>query len=247
MDALNPHSPIPLYRQLADILTSKIRKGEFPEASRIPSEHQLAQNYGIGRPTARQATDQLVLNGTLVRRRGAGTFVRSAQKEVDLFSFAGTISSFRKKGIAVQTRIIQKIRLKKIRKDAENSFAGKPAYFYSRLSLVDDMPVLIEDMYLNPTLFSGIDGIDMTGRSLSQIVDEKYYLRPTGGKQNFRIVHLTGKKATDLSVSSEMPILLVKRFLDFPSAENAIFSELFCRTDKFVFSQIIGGGTIHET
>ena len=247
MDALNPHSPIPLYRQLADILASKIRTGEFPEGSRIPSEHQLARNYGIGRPTARQATDQLVLSGTLVRKRGAGTFVRSAQREVDLFSFAGTLSAFRKKGIDVETRILQKIRLKRIRKDTENPFSGKQAYFYSRLSLVDDLPVLIEEMYLHPTLFSGIDGIDMTGRSLSQIADEKYYLKPTGGKQNFRIVHLTGRKASDLSISSETPILLVKRFLDFPSADNAIFSELYCRTDKFVFSQIIGGGTIHET
>ncbi len=243
---LNSKSPIPLYHQLADIILAKIRSGEYSSGSRIPSENKLAATYGIGRPTARQATDQLVLNGTLVRRRGAGTFVRSAQKEVDLFSFAGTISSFRKKGIAVQTRILQKIRNKKIRKDDENPFSGKQAYFYSRLSLVDDMPVLIEDMYLHPTLFSGIDGIDMNGRSLSQIADEKYYLRPTGGKQNFRIVHLTGRKAGDLSVSPEIPILLVKRFLDFPSTKNAIFSELFCRTDKFVFSQIIGGGTIHE-
>ena len=247
MEGLNPASPVPLYRQLADILLLHIRAGGYPEGSRIPSEHQLADRYAIGRPTVRQATDLLIRMGLLIRRRGAGTFVRSTQKEVDLFSFAGTISSFQKKGIAVQTRILQKIRLKKIRKDAENSFAGRQAYFYSRLSLVDDMPVLIEDMYLNPTLFSGIDGIDMAGRSLSQIVDEKYYLQPTGGKQNFRIVHLTGGKAGDLSVSSEMPILLVKRFLDFPSAKNAIFSELFCRTDKFVFSQIIGGGTIHET
>ena len=246
MDALNPDSPMPLYRQLTDLLLSKIRAGEYPEGSRIPSEHQLARTYGIGRPTARQATDQLVLNGTLVRRRGAGTFVRSAQKEVDLFSFAGTLSSFQKKGIAVKTRILQMVRLKSIRKDDENPFGGKRAYFYSRLSLVEGMPVLMEDMYLHPVLFSGIDGIDMTGRSLSQVAEEKYYLRPTGGKQNFRIIHLTGRKADDLSVSPDMPVLLVKRFLDFPSARNAVFSELICRTDQFVFSQIIGGGMTHE-
>ena len=246
MDALNSDSPIPLYRQLADLLLTKIRSGAYPEGSRIPSEHQLAQIYEIGRPTARQATDQLVLSGVLMRRRGAGTFVRSAQKEVDLFSFAGTLSSFRKKGIAVQTRIIQMVRIKKIPKDTENPFSGKQAYFYSRLSLVDDKPVLIEDMYLHPALFSGIDGIDMAGRSLSQVAAENYYLRPIGGKQNFRIVHLTGRKAIDLLVSSEIPILLVKRFLHFQPAKNAIFSELFCRTDQFVFSQIIGGGPTHE-
>jgi len=41
---------------------------------------------------------------------------------VDLFSFAGTLSSFQKKGIAVKTRILQKVRLKRVRKDDENPF-----------------------------------------------------------------------------------------------------------------------------
>jgi len=33
----------------------------------------------------------------------------------------------------------------------------------------------------------------------------------------------------------------VKRFLHFPQAQNAVFSELYCRTEQFVFSQTIGG------
>jgi len=95
---LNSRSPIPLYRQLTDILLSKIRSGEYPQGERIPSEHELAETFGIGRPTARQATEQLVRNGILIRKRGSGTFVQSEQKEVDLFSFAGTMASFHKKG-----------------------------------------------------------------------------------------------------------------------------------------------------
>jgi GntR family transcriptional regulator len=52
-----------------------------------------------------------------------------------------------------------------------------------------------------------------------------------------------GSKAADLAVSSTTPILVVKRFLHFSQAENAIYSELYCRTDQFVFSQTIGGMT----
>jgi len=81
----------------------------------------------------------------------------------------------------------------------------------------------------------------MKDRSLSQIVEEQFYMQPVGGKQNFSIGYLTVKKALDLAVSTETPILLVKRLLNFPQAKNAIYSELFCRTDQFVFSQTIGG------
>ncbi len=238
---LNSQSPIPLYHQLADIIITKIRSGEYPPGSRIPSENRLAATYGIGRPTARQATDLLVRKRMLVRKRGSGTFVGERRKEVDLFSLAGTISSFHKKGISIKTQIIEDIRLETIENDSENPFSGQEVYFFSRLSRVEDMPVLIEDIYLHATLFSGIERFNLQGRSLSQIVEAQYYMRPTGGKQNFRIGYLTGEKAENLDISSDIPILAVKRFLHFEQAKNAIYSELFCRTDRFVFAQTIGG------
>jgi GntR family transcriptional regulator len=240
---LNPQSPMPLYHQLADILLAGIRSGEFLPDTRIPSEISLAASYGIGRPTVRQAIDLLVRKGMLVRKRGSGTYVLNRQKEIDLFSLAGTTSAFHREGASVNTHILQKIRLTAIGPDSENPFSGKKAYFFSRLTRVEATPVLVEDIYLHAGLFAGIDAMDLEGRSLSQIVDERYFMRPVSGRQTFRIGYVEGSKATDLAVSSTMPILLVQRFLHFPQADNAIYSELTCRTDQFVFSQTIGGMT----
>jgi GntR family transcriptional regulator len=41
----------------------------------IPSERQLASDLGVSRLTVRAALDELVREGYLLRRRGAGTFV----------------------------------------------------------------------------------------------------------------------------------------------------------------------------
>ena len=240
---LNPQSPMPLYHQLADILLAGIRAGEYPPDTRIPSEHSLAASYGIGRPTVRQAIDLLVRKRILVRKRGSGTYVLTRQKEIDLFSLAGTTSAFHREGASVITHILQKTRLAAIGSDPENPFSGQSAYFLSRLTRVEATPVLIEDIYLHAGIFAGIDAIDLEGRSLSQIVDERYFMRPVSGRQTFRIGYVEGSKAADLAVSPTTPILLVKRFLHFPQAENAIYSELYCRTDQFVFSQTIGGMT----
>jgi len=236
---LNPLSPIPLYYQLANIILDKIRSGEYPAGARIPSENKLAQRYGIGRPTARQATDLLVRRRMLIRKRGSGTFVCEPQEEVDLFSLAGTTSAFSKKGISVTTHILRKLRLKQIRYDPENPFANQMAYFYSRLSRVEAVPILIEDLYLHETLFKGIEKIDLSGRSLSQIVGEHYYMKPNSGRQTFRIGWLTGEKASKLEVAPETPILIVKRYLHFDQTKNAVYSELYCRTDQFIFSQTL--------
>jgi GntR family transcriptional regulator len=238
---LNPDSPVPLYHQLADILLERIRSGEYSAGSKIQSEHCLAETFGIGRPTARQATDLLVRKNILIRKRGAGTFVIEQPKEVDLFSLGGTISSFREKGITLQTSIVQGVQLVDIARDTENPFSPGKAYFFSRLSRVSEKPVLIENIYLHPTLFLGIERFDLEGRSLSQVVAEKFYLTPVRGNQNFRIGFLSEKRAKMLNITSNTPILIVKRFLHFPQIENGIYAELYCRTDQFVFSQTIGG------
>jgi GntR family transcriptional regulator len=176
-----------------------------------------------------------------MRKRGSGTFVCEPQKELDLFSLAGTTSAFHKKGMSVTTHILKKIRLKSIGDDPKNPFSNQKAYFFSRLSKVEKIPILIEDIYLHETIFTGMDKMDLSHRSLAQIVDEQYYMQPIGGVQNFRIGYLTGKKAQNLEVAADTPILMVNRFLHFDQAKDAIYSELYCRTDQFVFSQTLGG------
>ena len=77
--------------------------------------------------------------------------------------------------------------------------------------------------------------------SLSQLVDEHYYMEPDGGKQNFRIVYPGRSKAAALGLPAGEPILEVQRFIHFPQSKSAVYSELLCRTDQFVFSQKLGG------
>jgi GntR family transcriptional regulator len=238
---LNPQSPIPLYRQLADFLADRIRTGEYTPGSRIPSEPQLAAAHGIGRPTARQAIDLLVRKGLLTRRRGSGTYVCEPQQEVDLFSLEGTGASFTKQGVTVDIRMLAPVSLSRIDGEPDNPFDGHRAYFFSRLTMADHVPVLIEDMYLHADLFAGIDRMDLTGRSLSEVAESHYHLRPTGGKQRFSIGYAQNERAGHLSVSEDTPLLLVQRYLHFPQKNDGVYCRLWCRSDQFVYSQTIGG------
>lgn len=244
---LNPRSPVPLYRQLADILSEKIRSGQYRPGDRIASEIEMAKAFGIGRPTARQATEALIRKGLLIRRRGAGTFVQEAPREVNLFSLGGTLASFQKKGVAIETEILHAMQMVTVSANAGNPFSNSPAYYFSRLSYADGDPVLIEDIYLHPVLFSGIDRIDLAGRSLSQAVEDIFYQRPTAGKQLFRATRPTRAQAKQLRITGETPILSVQRYLHFPQAENAVYSILTCRTDRFDFSQLLGGVEYENT
>lgn len=62
-----------VYRQLLD----KIRFGTFAWGDRLPSENELAEEYGVSRPVVRAALAKLRDSGLIVSRRGAGSFVNS--------------------------------------------------------------------------------------------------------------------------------------------------------------------------
>ena len=246
MTLLNPDSPLPLYHQLADVLLERIRRGEYALGSQIPSEPELARTFGIGRPTVRQATDQLIRKRCLERRRGAGTFVTEPPEQVDLFTLAGTMASFKKQGIQVKTTLVQRPRRMQIEAPPEsavsqNPFLGREAYVLSRISRVRNTPVLLEEIYLEPELFPGLERIALAGRSLSELADEHFHLRATAADQNFRIHRPTAKRAELLGVAGDDSILLVQRRLHFGEARDVIYAELYCRTDQLVFSQTLEG------
>jgi DNA-binding GntR family transcriptional regulator len=236
---LNSASPIPLYHQLADILTEQIRSGEYKPGDVIPSEIGMAKSYHIGRPTVRQAMDILVRKGLLERKRGSGTFVKHQDDEIDLFSLAGTSQAFFAKGIKTKSTLINPVSILEIKDDILNPFNDQKAYFLSRLTLVKDDPILLENIYLHPQLFMGLEKIDLENKSLSSVVLDQYYLKPQSGRQTFKISMLPKETSHLLSVTPKEPLLEVQRVINFPNADNAIFSRMFCRTEKFAFSQTI--------
>ena len=237
---LNSQSPLPLYHQLAEMLTRQIRSGEFLPGDMIPSENEMAKEYGIGRPTVRQAMDLLVRKGLIERKRGSGTYVKERSPDVDLFSLAGTSQAFHTKGIRTRTTILEGVVNKPVKGDSSNPFNKKKAFFLSRIIRDEKGPILMEEIYLDSRLFPGLEKFDMKDRSLSQVVSEHYYLKPVGGRQSFRIIHADAARAAKLDIEEGEPILEVTRTLDFTDAADAIFSRLFCLTDRFSFSQTIG-------
>ena len=76
---LDRSSPVPLYHQVASAFEEAIREGTLPSETKLENEVALARRYNLSRPTMRQAMDQLVRNGLVVRRRGVGTQVIGPQ------------------------------------------------------------------------------------------------------------------------------------------------------------------------
>lgn len=64
------------YKDIADALRSKIMNGEYMPGEKMPYEYALCMTYHCNKETMKKALDILVKEGLIIRRRGAGTFVK---------------------------------------------------------------------------------------------------------------------------------------------------------------------------
>jgi GntR family transcriptional regulator len=72
---IDPTAKLPPYRQLAGIIADKIKSGEYPPESRLPSEGDLMEEYELGRSTVRRAMGWLRDQGLVETVPTRGTYV----------------------------------------------------------------------------------------------------------------------------------------------------------------------------
>ncbi len=68
-------SPIPIYAQLEIGIRKAILNGTLSPGIRLPASRELARDLGVSRLPVQTAYEQLVMEGFLTSRQGAGTFV----------------------------------------------------------------------------------------------------------------------------------------------------------------------------
>lgn len=163
-----------LYDQIKDDLLSKIKDGTYPEGQTIPSELELAEMYGVSRPTIRQALQILVSDGYLEKRRRRGTVVTKPKVSQ---SFTMSISSFedamRLAGRLPKTKVLM---FKRERANAEvekrlELTRGQDVFKLVRLRYADDLPNVFVESYIPCTLYPGLDSFDFNESSLYAAMD----------------------------------------------------------------------------
>jgi len=74
---IDHESAIPVYRQVAAVLRSRIEDGTYQPGRRLPSITALVQEFGIAQLTARKALHLLVVDEVAEMTPGMGTYVKA--------------------------------------------------------------------------------------------------------------------------------------------------------------------------
>ena len=81
-----------LYQQVAATIERAIAEGRYQPGQRLASERDLAEEFGVSRPTVRRAVIALEIRGLLESRQGSGVYVRriaaaAPPRELDIGAF----------------------------------------------------------------------------------------------------------------------------------------------------------------
>ncbi len=72
---IDPHSGIPVYRQIMDQIKYYVASGAIREGAQLPSIRELAQSLTVNPTTIVKAFNELVHEGVVELRQGKGAFV----------------------------------------------------------------------------------------------------------------------------------------------------------------------------
>jgi len=209
----------------------------------IPSERQLGVDLGVSRLTVRAALDELVREGYLVRRRGAGTFVAEpkVQKGIDITSFS---DDMRARGLSPGSRTLD---LRDIPAGARlgrilHVSPSEPVVAVKRLRLADGEPMAIELLHVRASLVPGLNAHDLEENSFYDLLTSRYDVSIVGGTQTVEPTVTNEEESAVLGVPLHSPALLFERVTRSSVGEIVEYTSSTYRGDRYRLVAEIGPG-----
>jgi GntR family transcriptional regulator len=209
----------------------------------IPSERQLGVDLGVSRLTVRAALDELVREGYLVRRRGAGTFVAEPKvaKGIDINSFS---DDMRARGMTPASRTLD---LRVVPAGARlgrilHVSPAEPVVAVKRLRLADGDPMAIELLHVRQSLVPGMTAADLEQNSFYDLLASRSGLSIVGGSQTIEPTVTNEEESLALRVPLHSPPRLFERVTRSASDEIVEFTSSTYRGDRYRLVTELGAG-----
>jgi GntR family transcriptional regulator len=178
----------------------------------IPSERQLTGELGVSRLTVRAALDDLVREGFLERRHGAGTFVSEPKiaQELTMTSFT---EDMQRRGMVPSSKTLE---LKTVAAGARlgrllHVSPSEEIVVVTRLRYADRETMAIETLHVSGALVPGLTAKDLEQHSFYELLEERFGVVVVGGSQAIEPTVTNEEESAALGVPLHSPAFLFER------------------------------------
>jgi GntR family transcriptional regulator len=231
------------YVLISNAIRREIASKSLLPHSRLPSESELVQRFGVARETVRRAMARLRNERLIYSRTGAGSFVSEARVEQDLDELFSFTEFMVYRGLVPGARILTA----EIRKIQDRNSAilhalhlkrGARVVFLRRLRLGSGEPLVIANTWLPVARFRKFLKHDVERHSVYEIM-EKMGRKPTDAIQTIEAVTLPSEEAKLLSAATGAAALRIRR-VAYSDGVPVEYAEDFYRGDRTTFRVRLG-------
>jgi len=184
-----------LYNHVKDYVLAGISNGSWQAGERVPSENELVDLCNVSRMTARRALQELLLEGTLIRIKGKGSYVAQEKQHSSLLQINSIASEVRGRGMEYDSKLIHlTVEHASISiAEAMNIDVGSEIYHSQVVHFQNQQPIQIElrwvipeaaPEYINQSFSTQTPGEYLT--ELSPVTEAEHRIEAVIGKDEIR-------------------------------------------------------------
>lgn len=202
---------LPLYAQIKSAIDRRIETEEWPANFQLPSEDELAGEFGVSPLTVRRALRELQSDGVLIRVQGRGTFVIGPRTQCAIFNLSDISEEVALSGGVHSCLVLEHEVLDKdgIGRSMLQLPPGEIAFHSRLLHLEDGTPIQLEDRYVNAS-----EAPDYINQDFSKTTPHAWLLRETSVTtvdNTIRSIRADEEIRQHLQIDPNQPCLLLDR------------------------------------
>ena len=231
---------VPLYYQVQHTLTARIRSGEYPPGSQLPSESELSRTLSVSRVTVREALRALTDEKLVVKSQGKGTFVANRlPHSAGERTFAGDFDEGNDELPRVRVRhveIAQVPSTEEIRRVLDLPAGEKTVVRIKRAGHVDGAPYVLTVNVLPVAIGALLDATMLRRRPIVDALEDVLQIRIAAASEVYQAAAADAEIAHWLDLPALSPVMHVRRLLVGPARRPIQLADDYYRADKFQYS-----------
>ena len=201
----------PLFRQIKDHILRMMQEGTMKAGDRLPSESELVAKFGVSRMTVNRALRELTDQGRITRVAGAGSFVAEPKPQANLLRIVNLAKEIRQRGHDYRCEMHTAERVSANLEVATSLglFTGESVYHSVCVHFEDDLPIQLEDRFVNPGIVP-----DFITQDFSRQQPSEFLVRTVPYDEIEHVVDAvlpTAEQARLLEMDAAGPCLLLTR------------------------------------
>lgn len=222
-----------IYRDIKE----RILEGEFKANQQLPFEKDLCLTYEASKMTVKRALDLLVDDGLIIKRRGAGTFVKDlSQNEMIRMGVSGQLKGLSKfneeKDVTSKVLSFDIIRAPQQVADKLNIDEQSFVYDIHRVRYVEDNPTVIERTYMPIDLIPGLKE-EHLHQSIYKYIEDELDLTIQSAHRRFTVRRANDLEETYLELEKGDPVAIAEQTVYLDSGKAMEYSFSTHRSDLF--------------